>query len=398
MRTTINILLSGHDETDMEILHRSVQPLPQVKVRVRATDGNVSELFSDPTFRPDILVHLLGPAPERELECLSRLNAPSRPAMLVIYNGGAASSQLMRLAMQAGARDFVLGPQFLDDALAAIRKILKEELARQQGGEQAVTAVVNAKGGAGASTIASGIAHALSTSHDSHTLLLDLDFQFGSQCLRLDLSPEQGLMEALAAVDSLDEIALTGYVAQHASGLHLLTCLSSQVVLPGEVSEARLARLLDLAVGSYSHVVVDQPRLIDPIFSLVLERAEHIIVVLQQDLTSLRDAQRLLKIMTNDLGTPETRIKPVINRYSRNNPISAEDMRQALGVDDLFLVANDFANFQKAANLGVPLAEYAPHSAATLSIQKIALALAGNQVAPRQGAVRRFLSRFLSGD
>ena len=309
-----------------------------------------------------------------------------------------ADARLMRLAMQAGARDFIMGPQLIDDTLTAVRKILKEDIYDHTVSERALTAVVNAKGGAGASTIACALAYAFATREGIQTLLLDLDLQFGTQCLRLNLDSPQGLVDALDSIESLDEIALMGYVAKHASGLHVLNRPEREIILPGEIDEKRLKRFIGLAHKCYEHLVVDLPRLIDPVFNLVLEQANHIILVMQQELSSVRDAQRMIQIMTEDLGLPIDRIIPVLNRYERNNSFGLGEVERVLALKSIIIVPNDFKNLRMASNLGVPIAEHAPKSPATQAIQKLAETLGGKRHPANQGMLRQFLSKLLSGD
>jgi pilus assembly protein CpaE len=397
MKPTTNILIAGHSTSELEQLRNRVGQLPNVNIRLRMLGSASYEFGGDADFKPDILVLLLGLRPEADLAGLAGLPPPLRPITLIVDGDAVADHQLMRLSMQAGVRDFIMGPQVIEDTLAAIQKVLREELAANRDSARGLTAVVNAKGGAGASTIASALAHAFASRHGLRTLLLDLDFQFGCQCLNLDLHPQQGLMEALAAVDSLDEVALTGYVAQHASGLHVLGCLLDQVILPGEVDEARLSRLLELIHRGYGRVVVDLPRLIDPVFYLILEKAEHVIVVLQQDLTNLRDAQRLAGIMMRDLGIAVERVHLVINRYNGKRPITPDYVQGSLGLGAAALIPNDFANLHKAADLGVAIADHAPHSPATRSIQKLAATLVGKHGPKPRGLLQTLFSRLLPG-
>jgi pilus assembly protein CpaE len=231
-----------------------------------------------------------------------------------------------------------------------------------------------------------------------HTLLIDMDFQFGSQNLKLDIHPAHGIMEALDAVESLDEIALMGYVAKHASGLQLLSASSEHdLILPGEVNLARLGLLIELIQQCYEHTVVDLPRLIDPTFNLVMEKADHVIVVLQQDISSLRDAQRIIRIMTVDLDVPRERIRPLINRYEPYNAISLDDIERTLGEGDICVVPNDYKRVYTAANLGVPLADHAPRSPATLSIHKLADSLVDKRITEKPKGIKQLLARLWSG-
>ena len=205
-------------------------------------------------------------------------------------------------------------------------------------------------------------------------------------------------MDALATIESLDEIALMGYVAIHASGLHVLNRPEHDIILPGEIDELRLKSFIQLAQSCYEHLVADLPRLIDPVFDLVLEQASHILVVMQQELSSVRDAQRMIQIITQDLGLPVDRIIPVLNRYERNNNFGLRDVERVLMLESMVVIPNDFKNLSRAANLGVPIAEHAPKSPATLAIQKLALTLGGKSHSERHGILGQFLSKLLPGN
>jgi pilus assembly protein CpaE len=394
MNRTNHILLTGHGEANMAILQGLVSQLPGVKAQSRILNGNAHDFLGSTELKADVLIHFLGPKAEIELEALAKQGKQACPISLIIYDQNVATDapHLMRLAMQAGARDFIMGPQLVDDTLTSVRKILKEDIY----GHTSLTAVVNAKGGAGASTIACALAHAFATREGMQTLLMDLDLQFGTQCLRLNLDTSQSLVDALASVESLDEIALMGYMAKHASGLHVLNRPEQEIILPGEIDEKRLKHLIELTQNCYEHLVVDLPRLIDPVFNLVLEQANHILVVMQQELSSVRDAQRMIHIMTQDLELPLNRIIPVLNRYERNNTFGLEDVERVLALrSSIVVVPNDFKNLHTASNLGVPIAEHAPKSPATHAIQKLAETLGGKKNPVNQGIFRQFLSKLL---
>lgn len=395
MNRTNHILLTGHGEINMEILQGLVSQLPGVKAQSRVLNGNAPDFLGGTDLKADVLIHFLGLKAELELEALSKQGKQASPNTLIVYDQGAADApRLMRLAMQAGARDFIMGPQLVDDVLASVRKILKED----SYGHTSLTAIVNAKGGAGASTIACALAHAFATREGMQTLLLDLDLQFGTQCLRLNLDSPQSLVDALASIESLDETALMGYMAKHASGLHVLNRPEREIILPGEIDEKHLKRLVELAHNCYEQLVVDLPRLIDPVFNLVLEQADHILVVMQQELSSVRDAQRMIHIMTHDLGLPLNRITPVLNRYEYNNTFGLKDVERVLALSSsIVVIPNDFKNMHTASNLGVPVAEHAPKSPATKTIQKLAETLNGKRAPVHQGMFRKCLSKLLSG-
>lgn len=380
----------------MAILQGMISQLPGVKAQSKVLNGHAHEFLSGSELKTDVLIHFLGLKAEMELEALAKQSKQACPISLIVYDQDveADAPRLMRMAMQAGARDFIMGPRLIDDTLASVRKILKEDV----NDHSSLTAVVNAKGGAGASTVACALAYAFATQENMRTLLLDMDLQFGTQCLRLNLSSPQNLVDALASIESIDETALMGYMAKHDSGLHVLNRPEREIILPGEIDAKQLKRLIELAQSCYEHLVVDLPRLIDPVFNLVLEQADHILVVMQQELFSVRDAQRMIQIMTQDLGLPLARIIPVLNRYERHNNFGLKDVERVLALgSSIVLVPNDFKNLHMASNLGVPIAEHAPNSTVTQTIQKLAATLSGKKHSANHGMFRQVLSKLLSG-
>ena len=397
MNRTLDIRLTGHDEANLEILQGLVSQLPGVKAQSRVLNGYDPDFPSSADLKADVLIHFLGPKAEKELEGLVTQSRQARPIKLIVYDKGMADARLMRLALQVGARDFIMGPQLVDDTLAAVRTILKEDSNDPGVSGRSITAVINAKGGAGASTIACALAYAFATREAMQTLLLDLDLQFGTQCLRLNLDSPHGLIEALSSIESLDEIALMGYTAKHASGLHVLNRPEQEIILPGEIDVKGLKRLIEIAHHCYEELVVDLPRLIDPLFNLVMEQADHIIVVMQQELSSVRDAQRLIQVITQDLGQSVDRIIPILNRYERTNDFVLGDVERVLALNSIKIIPNDYKSIRMAANLGVPIAEYAPRSPATQAIQKLAETLSGKRHPTNQGMLGKFLSKLLSG-
>ena len=400
MSQPIYILMSGHGTELMATIHNLASQLPDVKIKQQLMNGGDYDFLGRSNFKADVLIHFLGPKPLMELEALatqSRRGQLANLAILIVYDQDTAGAQLMRLAMQAGACDFIMGPELVDDTLTALRTILNKGLYDHPGTGRALTTVINSQGGGGASTIACALAHAFSTRHDLKTLLLDLDLQFGTQCLRLGIESPKGLIDAIASIETLDEIALMAYVAKHSSGLHILHGSIKDILLPGEIDVPRLKRLIKLAYKGYEHVVVDLPRLIDPIFNMVLEQADHVLIVMQQDISSIRAAQRMIQIMTQDLGLPSERIMPVINRYEDKHSIRLTEVEQVLGLQAITVVPNDFKNLCMAFNLGIPIAEHAAKSPATQAILSLAHTLSGKLQPAKLGLFRQLLSPLLSG-
>ena len=396
MTTNLRLLITGRSKQDLEALAILLRKLPGMEIGTRLiTNGHADPLYSVSPI-PDALVHLLSPAGgEEELRALAARPAGARCATLVIGPGD--KPELMRPAMQAGARDFLKQPVVPAELTAALQRIAKEKLTNASGAGARLTAIINAKGGSGASLLAGNLAHILAAHCGMRVALLDLDFQFGTQALHLDLHADKGLLEALNAVDSLDLVALQAYLAKHKSGLHLLASSPQHVGLPGEVSAKRLVQLLDLMMTGYEHVVVDLPRLVDPLMSVVMERAERILICIQQNVANLRDATRLMQIATNDLEIPAQRFTVVVNRYQPDHSVRVADIEQTLRTQSPVLIPNDFKRVSAAENLCEPVYAYAPNAPISRALVKFGVSLSGKAEARKKGVIGQLFSRISAG-
>jgi pilus assembly protein CpaE len=251
---------------------------------------------------------------------------------------------------------------------------------------------MNTKGGCGATLLACNVAHALVAVSHRNVTLVDLDLQFGAIPVYFDLFPKRGLLQALENLDRLDEVAFKGYVVEHASGLKVLGNASEDALPTQPVSVDHVRRLLDVAVRCNDHLVVDLPRRIDAVAALVLERAQNIVLVVQQSLATLRDATRLITCMRDDLGVSKDRLLVVVNRYDKKSEITVEDIRTTLACGEVFLVPNDFRTVSQCVNTGTPLLTAAQNAAITRAVLTLQLRLGG--VAAEQ---RSLLARTFSG-
>jgi pilus assembly protein CpaE len=319
----------------------------------------------------------MGQADLEELQCLVDRPAEARPPIVVV--GPSGDTRLMRAAMKAGARDFLEDPANKDELQDALLQFQREQ--RQAGGARGgkLTAVVSAKGGAGASFLSVNLAHIMASRSHLETALVDLDLQFGSLAQYLDLHPESGLMRALDMADNLDAVAADACMAKHASALSLLAPLEDEIVLSRDVSPERLSRILELLKHNYDRVVVDLPRQIDELSAMVYEHADQVLLVMQQELACLRDGVRLRQLLTCELGVPTERIMVVVNRYDKDLPVEIKDICQSLNVDrsDVMVVPNHYRSVAESINVGIPMSDYAKSSSVTKSIVALEAMLGG---------------------
>lgn len=397
----LKILIAGRDKPALEALANTVAgtvtgQTQDISIR-HISNGHADPLYGVEEI-PDLLIFHAGSAGEAELEALIERPAEKRPVTLVI--GPAGSTALMRMAMKAGARDFLEDPvdiEELNETLAQISKDFRQ--ANRGAADNKLVSIVSAKGGSGASFLSVNLAHMMAASSNQRVALLDLDLQFGSLGQYLDITPQHGLMHALDMADQLDDVALDAYMAKHKSGVSLLGPLQEELVLARDIPLDRFGRLLDLLKENYDCTVVDQPRQIDDVSAEVYERADHILLVMQQELANVRDANRLRQILLRDLAIPEDRVTIVVNRYDKNLPVELADISRSLNVEksQMVLVPNHYKNVAESMNVGIPMLDHARSSSVTKALLALQIQLSGKTQEQPTGLFSKAFSNIMRG-
>jgi len=393
MGKKLQILTVGRDREELTQLGIALSKAPGLQVDSRhVTNGHVDPLYAVSTL-PDVLLLCLSANWREELQALAERPPAARPPVVVIAPSG--DPQIMRLSMQAGARGFYTRPVDVKDLLSTLQQ-MEEYSAMNQADKTGLTVVINAKGGSGASLIAANLAHAMSIDAGLRVALVDMDIQFGSLGMYLDLVPERGLLEALEVAEELDKVALQAYMMKHRSGVEVLGATHNQIALPGEINVNHLNGLLDTLLGAYDHVVIDLPRQIDLLTTTVLERASHVVLCMQQSLTHIQDAGRLRNILRDELGVADQRMILAVNRYDAKSAVTLGDIGNNLAGPVQVVIPNDFKRVSENVNLGIPLYEQARSAPISKAINKLMQEVCGHQPLPKQGLLTRVLGSLQS--
>ncbi|MBS1820249.1 MAG: AAA family ATPase [Acidobacteria bacterium] len=269
------------------------------------------------------------------------------PSMGVAIVARALDPELMLESMRAGVSEAIPEPLTPGAIQAAIGRVVAPKAVPMQ---SRIYAVIGAKGGVGATTIAVNLAAALARAVDD-ALLVDLNFAAGDAAVFLGVEPRFTVAEALENTHRLDEAFLRSLVVRSRSGLDLLG--ASPRLSPGTIDSARLRALVEF-VGRYYHaVVLDVPRL-DVSLLDALDAATAVMVVVNHELPTLRSAHRLVGLLRQRFGD---RIQVVVNRSDKGAEIGVEDIQKTVGMKISHVFPNDYRQAVAAINRGQPLAD-----------------------------------------
>lgn len=392
MDIRLSVLLVSRRKDTLDELESILRKYPGLRLERRLTvNGHVDPLH-DVAQLPEALILHLGETSHAELDSLAERAADRRPPLIIL--GQETDTTVLRLAMQAGARDLLPLPLVEDDLIAALQRIERDHRAGGARPSGTLLSFMNAKGGSGSTLLACNVAHALTTVSHRRVTLIDLDLQFGTLPLYFDLFPKRGMLQALENVVGLDELAFNGYLVEHASGLKILGHAAEDALPTHSVSVQQVDQLVNLALKTSDHVVIDLPRRIEPVTALVIERSQQLALVVQQTVATLRDASRLITCLRRDLGIHRDRIVVVVNRYDKSAGITAEDIRTTLGCGELSLVPNDFDTASACVDTGTPLLVRARNAAVTRAVVSLQSRLGGSEL-ERPGLLARTFSGIL---
>ena len=250
-------------------------------------------------------------------------------------------------AMRAGAGECVAEPITREELSAALARLA---LQRPAGFRGDVFAVIGAKGGVGATTVAVNVATVLDRLQPSSTLLMDLHPTYGDAAIFLGVEPRFSTLDALENMHRMDGSFLRTLMTQTKSGLNLLASSDHAVSPPVDVTRVRA--LIDLAANEFRFLVLDVPRA-DPAVLDSLESVNTVVVVANQDVATIRSAARMAAALEQRYG--KERVSVVISRYDARAEIGQADVERVIGRPVTCLFPNNYPTALTSLNNGRPL-------------------------------------------
>ena len=326
--------------------------------RVVQSFGSLPLASTDPIMRrirdehPDVVLIDIPstdtPSALRSIEILHQ----ELPRSAVFAIGSMTQPQIIVTAMRTGAKEFLERPVSTSTLLEAfVRLTTTQRMTQRESVRGKVFAIVNAKGGCGATTIAVNLALALQAT-EGQTALVDLA-PLGHTALHLNLRPSFTAYDAVRNLHRLDSSLLEGFTTRHSGGLQLLAGASS----PGEVppSPAEVARLFDLLAGYFRYTVVDLSTRADPLSRLVCDLSQTVLIVAGTDVASLWSVARLQQYLSEN--SSRERLRLVLNRFRKIPGFTETEVQNASGLPVFWKIPNQYFAVSGAIDRGVPLME-----------------------------------------
>jgi pilus assembly protein CpaE len=285
------------------------------------------------------------------------------------------SPQFLLRVMRAGVREVVTPEDGGDPLVSAFRRQF-ERLSTASGRAKAgrVLAFMPAKGGAGATFLATSLAHALTVA-GQRVAFIDLNLQFGDALLHLtDRRPTSDISNVAREIHRIDASMLESSMLEVAPNLWLLPAPESPEYSV-EVRPDSVERIIALLRRRYDFVILDIGRIMESVSVRALDEAERVYVILQASMPALHDARRLLAVLSG-LGYDQQKLQFVVNRFEKASEIDIGQIQKTLGRDVHVQVPESAAAVLKSVNHGVPILKESPRDPVARAISDWAAQLA----------------------
>ncbi|MFC3582118.1 AAA family ATPase [Sphingomonas hylomeconis] len=295
------------------------------------------------------------------LNDINALAEVCEPGTVVIAAGQVNDVRLYRDLVVSGIQDYLLkplSPDMLREAFTHAQTMLNAPKAADLSTERphCSTAIIGARGGVGASTIATSLAWILSERGKRSTALLDLDVHFGTGALALDLEPGRGLTDAIENPSRIDGLFIERAMVKSSETLSVLSAeapISSPVMTDG----AAFYQLQEEMRAAFECTIVDLPRNMLVQHPHLITDIQIAVIVTELTLAAARDAIRLLSWLKSN--APQTQVYVVANRVqvAQQLEITRKDFEGSIERKIDFTIPFDQKLAAQSAKLGKPLAE-----------------------------------------
>lgn len=292
----------------------------------------------------------------------------------VVVIGHVNDVVLYRELTRRGVSEYLIAPVSILDFVRTVSELFTTAGAEPVG---RTIAVVGAKGGVGASTIAHNLGWAIADKLLMATVVVDLDVAFGTAALDFNQDPPQSVAEAIFAPDRLDGNMVDRLLSKCSDRLSLLSA-PAMLDRTVDLTETALDGLLDILRASIPNIVLDVPHGWCAWTKRILVGADQLVIVAAPELASLRNAKNLFDTLRQ--SRPNDRAPKVVLNFAgvpKRPEISAAEFGKALGVQLTSILPFDAQLFGSAANNGQMIAEVQPSGKIAEMFLELACATTG---------------------
>jgi pilus assembly protein CpaE len=279
---------------------------------------------------PDMIIIETNDISENFIAQLGQLAGVCAAGTDAVIVGPMNDVHLYRNLVGMGVRDYLVRPVAEDDLVKIIAKSITDK--HGLSGSRLV-AVLGAKGGVGATTVAQVLAWSMAERLKQKVMLMDAAGSSGSLGIALGAEPASSFTEAVRIGASGSEDDMKRVIQSVSDQLSLLVCGGDPILTDSPDADS-VEALVNRIMQKYPVVVLDLSGAAQGVQKRILTRASNTVIVTTPLLPSLRNCRSLLNELKNlRVGFKEFDV--VINKkgMAGSDEIADKDIKAALDLE-----------------------------------------------------------------
>ena len=360
-----------------------------LKIQMGGVTAAIEAYRGSPT--PNVIVLESEGRNDAILDGLDALSQYCDAGTRVVVLGRHNDVVLYRELVRRGVSDYLITPVGTIDVVRSICGLFTSPDAKPVG---RIIAVVGAKGGVGASTVAHNIAWATAKDLTLDSVVTDLDLAFGTAGLDYNQDPPQGIADAVFSPDRIDNNFVDRLLSKCTDNLSLLAAPATLERVYDFGADAFDA-IFDSLRSSVPCIILDVPHLWTGWTQRTLVSADDILIVAAPDLANLRNAKNLVDFL-RAARVNDRRPHYCLNQVGmpKRPEIKTADFAKGLEDQPVAVIPHEPQLFGTAANNGQMIAEVSSSHRTAETFRQLAKLMTGRSETKKARA--GFLSPLLS--
>ena len=369
---SIRIMLAAHSADDRKLISSLLtDEALRVVSSFRPDADGLKKASSQPA---DVLLIGTRAMPSQELDFAERMFT-TRSDITILLLAPTLDSRTLTRAMECGIARVIDIDSSEHDICTHIMTAANRDHNRRNSTQKIasydskIVACYSPKGGVGKTTLAVNLAYALATMNKK-IALIDLSLQFGEVGVFLDIAKGDTIAD-MVEEHSFELSTIKSYLIRHQSGIQVMLSSSSpeyaELIQPVHVNA-----ILSSLRTEFDYVIVDMGVAFGDCAIAAMETADTILLVVNEEIASLHDAKRSIKVL--EALNQQDKLKIVVNKEGIST-ITVKNVANLLEATPVLVVPYDLKAAMLAVNRGIPMLSCAPNSKASKAIREYARAL-----------------------
>lgn len=363
----------------VEVLPRVAQKLTQYLVRLDNVDlieNNITNseaaIAKVRESIPDVVLLELDLPGLNGIQCTEIIRRDFPQTQVVILSE-VSSAETVRLAMRAGASDFLNTKKVTFEELSSVveraaglarreklQALQRTTVVREAHPEKKkvsdrlgkIITVYSPKGGTGVSTIVVNLAYAFRSSYDK-VAVVDVNLQFGDIAVLYNQVSNRSIADLAVRVQNLDEELInTVLVSNEITGVDILSA-PPKPELAENIDGSSIGLIIEQMRYLYDFLIINTSSYLTDAGLSALNLSDLIILVTIQQVAAVRSTRSFLTLMT-ELGIRKDKILMIMNRFDPSSTITPKKVSEMINQEVALTIPLDIRTAERSANLGIP--------------------------------------------